>query len=179
MFEVLLILANLHPTNPISSQIITLLVRSSAPNAVSRIRLTPLFLLGWFCNLIGAALRYYCYQIMGDLFTFELSIRKDHTLITSGPYSFVRHPSYTGALIAALGTVMCYLSNGSWFVECSGWIVEGNGVLGGLRAAIVGILLIALVSRTRKEDEMLKRQFDKQWEDWSKMVPYRLIPGLY
>lgn len=173
-------MANTCPTNPISNQILTSLVHTRDPsNAVFRIRLTPLFLFGWFLNALGTVLRYHCYRIMGELFAFELSIRKDHSLITSGPYAYVRHPSYTGALVAALGTVMSYLSSGSWLVECSGWIPDSLGVLGGLWAVIVGILLVALTSRTRKEDEMLKRQFGKQWEEWSKNVPYRLIPGVY
>src|SRR6185437_13420947 len=34
------------------------------------------------------------------------SIKKDHELVTSGPYRFVRHPIYTGIILALIGNVL-------------------------------------------------------------------------
>lgn len=35
-------------------------------------------------------------EALGNLFTFEVMIRKNHKLITDGPYAYLMHPSYTG-----------------------------------------------------------------------------------
>ena len=45
---------------------------------------------------------------MGSLFTFETSIRKGHTLITSGPYAIVRHPSYAGFTLVVIGMFLVH-----------------------------------------------------------------------
>ncbi|KAF8210971.1 hypothetical protein K438DRAFT_1808557, partial [Mycena galopus ATCC 62051] len=86
--------------------------------AASNFALTPLFLLGAALSLAGTAIRVRCYAILRSLFTFQLSIRADHHLITTGPYAVVRHPSYTGALLAGTGAVLCTLAPGAWAVEC-------------------------------------------------------------
>ena len=44
------------------------------------------------------------------MFTFEMSIRKDHMLITSGPYGVVRHPGYTGFLLVVIGMLLLHAS---------------------------------------------------------------------
>lgn len=48
-----------------------------------------------------------CYCELGNLFTFEVSIRNDHKLIQSGPYHTVRHPGYLGVLLSVAG-VSCW-----------------------------------------------------------------------
>lgn len=40
---------------------------------------------------------------MGHLFTFEMSIREDHRLVTDGPYAWIRHPGYTSVLCTFMG----------------------------------------------------------------------------
>jgi len=42
------------------------------------------------------------------MFTFEMSIRKNHKLITSGPYAIVRHPSYVGVILVASGLMLIH-----------------------------------------------------------------------
>lgn len=51
----------------------------------------------------GAALRAWCFRELGRLFTYEVGIREGHTLILTGPYSLVLHPSYTGTALMAAG----------------------------------------------------------------------------
>ena len=51
----------------------------------------------------GIGLRWYSILHLGRFFTVSVSIATDHQLIDTGPYRFVRHPSYTGALIAFIG----------------------------------------------------------------------------
>jgi protein-S-isoprenylcysteine O-methyltransferase len=53
--------------------------------------------------VLGLALRWYAILHLGRFFTTNVAIASDHRVIDSGPYRFVRHPAYTGSLIAVLG----------------------------------------------------------------------------
>ena len=66
------------------------------------------FFVGTFMASIGGLIRYKCYRAMGTLFTFEMSIRKGHMLITSGPYAIVRHPSYAGVILVVIGMFLVH-----------------------------------------------------------------------
>ncbi|KAK0470347.1 uncharacterized protein EV420DRAFT_108523 [Desarmillaria tabescens] len=146
------------------------------PSLNHTIQLTKPYLFFWICTILGSSLRVYCYRIMSSFFTFELSIRKDHKLITHGPYSIVRHPSYVGAMLCGIGAVGSHLSRGSWL---SNWI--NTTPIGWLSAwaFTMALVRIALVPRMNKEDNMLKDAFGKEWENWTWRVPYRLIPWVY
>jgi len=53
--------------------------------------------------LLGVALRWYAIRVLGQFFTRNVAIRHDHEIICSGPYRYVRHPFYSGYVLAALG----------------------------------------------------------------------------
>ena len=53
--------------------------------------------------VVGLALRWYSIFYLGRFFTVDVAIAEGHELIETGPYRFIRHPSYTGALLAFLG----------------------------------------------------------------------------
>lgn len=91
----------------LSRSILSLLVLKNDPD---KIRATPLFFLGTLLTGLGGYIRYKCYREMGTMFTFEMSIRRQHRLVTSGPYCIVRHPGYTGILCAVTGVVLWNLS---------------------------------------------------------------------
>ena len=57
------------------------------------------------------------YRYLGQFFLFEPNIQRGHELIISGPYSVVRHPSYTGLILIFGGLFPWYLSKGSWIIE--------------------------------------------------------------
>ncbi|MEN3368339.1 MAG: hypothetical protein V7609_482 [Verrucomicrobiota bacterium] len=61
--------------------------------------------------ILALAFRMYAIWRLGRFFTVNVAIAADHQLIDSGPYRFVRHPSYTGALFAFFGIV---LTMGNW-----------------------------------------------------------------
>ena len=67
--------------------------------------------LGVVIFMAGLILRWYSIIRLGRFFTVNVAIAEDHQLIESGPYRWVRHPSYTGALLAFLGFG---LSLGDW-----------------------------------------------------------------
>ncbi|KAF9238466.1 hypothetical protein BU15DRAFT_75164 [Melanogaster broomeanus] len=172
---------------PVSQNIIKHLINSSNPQrALTQVSsLTPAFLAGSILSIAGSLLRIHCYRTLGTMFTFELSIRRDHKLITSGPYSVVRHPSYTGGIGIRLGSLLCSLNHHSWLVVCSGLFPSLDAeprltnVLACMWVSIVVALCIGLMQRMRNEDDMLEKDFGERWKEWAKRVPYRLVPWVY
>jgi len=61
--------------------------------------------------VLGVALRWYSVIHLGRFFTMSVAISRDHQLVDSGPYHFVRHPSYTGSLLAVFGFTLILLQN--------------------------------------------------------------------
>jgi protein-S-isoprenylcysteine O-methyltransferase len=59
----------------------------------------------------GLVLRWYSIFYLGPLFTVNVAIADDHRLIDTGPYKYIRHPSYAGALLAFLGLGISF---GNW-----------------------------------------------------------------
>ena len=57
------------------------------------------------CALLaaGLVLRMWSIRVLARFFTVDVKVHADHELIERGPYRWVRHPSYTGALLAFLG----------------------------------------------------------------------------
>jgi protein-S-isoprenylcysteine O-methyltransferase Ste14 len=62
-----------------------------------------LFFVGVCLMLLGIALRWYAATILGKYFTFDVAIQTGQGLVDSGPYRYIRHPSYSGALLTLLG----------------------------------------------------------------------------
>jgi protein-S-isoprenylcysteine O-methyltransferase len=69
------------------------------------------YLFGFTLFLGGLALRWYSIGYLGRYFTVDVSISTEHMLIDSGPYRYVRHPAYAGALLAFIGLGFCF---GNW-----------------------------------------------------------------
>jgi protein-S-isoprenylcysteine O-methyltransferase Ste14 len=88
----------------------------------------------------------------------RIQAERGHRVITAGPYRVVRHPGYTGALLAALASP---LALGSW-----------------LSAFIVPVALVALVRRIRAEEALLMRELPG-YADYARKVRWRLVPGLW
>ena len=94
---------------------------------------------------------------LGKNLTDTVVIRKEHSLITSGPYRWVRHPFYTACAIWLVGGS---LAMANWFVL----------VLG-------GILVGFLVARTRIEEEKLLERYDEDYRDFMRRTG-RFLPRL-
>ena len=75
-----------------------------------------------FFSLGGPLLRLWAMHTLGKTyFTFAVTIRHNHELITAGPYRILLHPSYTG-LIAGVAGLMQYLGGpGLWFRSWIFW----------------------------------------------------------
>ena len=58
---------------------------------------------GLIVIITGMLIRFLAIKQLGRFFTVDVTIRKDHELMQSGFYKYVRHPSYTGSLLSFLG----------------------------------------------------------------------------
>ena len=127
----------------------------------------------------GGLTRFLSYREMGRLYTWELSVKRDHHLITTGPYSVVRHPGYAAIGLASFGALFTTFGPGSLLRE-GGYLDSTWGKV--LAWLWVGYQLSATVKLWRRcpvEDRVLKEQFPEEWEAWSKKTPYKLIPYVY
>src|SRR6266498_1396694 len=66
---------------------------------------TPGDILSFLLIVLGSTLRIYSIQTLGHYFTCNVEILKDHKLVTTGPYKYIRHPSYSGGIM--LSFVLC------------------------------------------------------------------------
>jgi len=142
-------------------------------------QLPPAVLLGCLAMAAGGAIRLASYRGLGSMFRWEVSIQESHKLITSGIYSVVRHPSYTGNLIFSIGDIILLFARGTVLQECivpaHGWVQVFIWALSFTRIAAT----IWLSWRSQEEDKLLKREFGKQWEAWAGRTRYRMIPLVY
>ena len=90
--------------------------------------------------------------------TVRLQPERGQTVVSSGPYSLVRHPGYLGSLIASLG--MPLLLDSLWAF---------------LPVIIFGFFFIL---RTRLEDRFLQENL-AGYSAYAKEVRYRLFPGIW
>jgi protein-S-isoprenylcysteine O-methyltransferase len=66
-----------------------------------------LFITGLALMAAGVALRWYSIHALGRSFTVVVATRTGQSVIESGPYRWIRHPSYTGALVTLTGVILC------------------------------------------------------------------------
>jgi protein-S-isoprenylcysteine O-methyltransferase Ste14 len=107
----------------------------------------------------GFALRFWAVRTLGRFFRVEVTVDTGQTLVETGPYARLRHPSYTGLLVVYLGLGICldsYLSV----------------------AAVVLLPLAAVVNRIDHEERMLRRELGEPYRAYSTRTA-RLIPGVW
>jgi len=110
------------------------------------------YALGWALHLWAmAANRFHALVV-------RIQHDRGQTVVTDGPYRYVRHPSYVGAIVQALSAPL--LLGSAWALI--------PGVLGG----------ILLVLRTVLEDRTLQRELDG-YQEYAARVRYRLLPGVW
>ncbi len=106
----------------------------------------------------GLVLRQWAIAVLGRFFTLTVRVQSDHTLVESGPYRLVRHPSYTGLLLVILGIPLALQT----------WI----GVL--LNLVVFGLVF---GYRIYVEERALKSRLGESYVSYSKRTK-RLIPYL-
>ena len=86
--------------------IASIVVLNLAPRVVpaAAIRPAPVaFAAGLVILLTGLVLRGWSFKALGQYFTHTVMVSTDQPVIASGPYRVLRHPSYTGILLGAVG----------------------------------------------------------------------------
>jgi protein-S-isoprenylcysteine O-methyltransferase len=117
------------------------------------------YFLGFILFLAGLALRWYSIGYLGRYFTVDVSISAEHRLVDSGPYHYVRHPTYTGALLAFVGLGFCF---GNWLTILF------------LTVPIIG----AFLWRIWIEERALTEALGEDYRAYMRRTK-RLIPGVY
>ena len=174
--EIAAILAHEYPSS-LSSDILSTLFKDSS--SVNRLQPTVAWGVGFALLTLGSALRKVCYMTLGRMFTFQLAVVKEHKLITSGPYAVVRHPAYTGFFMATTGLLMVQLVPGTYLAESGIFDRRWTKVVAGAWVIWVLLLQLSVVKRIAKEDEVLRKEFGKEWDEWARRTPYRLVPYVY
>ena len=176
--EIILIIAINNPNHKYSALILRALLFKN--NNAANLRLTPATFSGAIMTIFGTLIRISTYHHLGKHFRFEASIQKDHELITGGPYSIVRHPSYTAILFTHSGWLLWQFGSGSWVRE-SGLL---STLAGKIVVSVFGVLVILVSSvmtfgRMTSEDTALQARFGVEWDQWATRVRYQIIPGIY
>lgn len=135
------------------------------------------FISGTSVAALASVLRFASFRALGHHFTYQLAILPSHKLVTTGPYAYVRHPSYIALPLIVLGWASSFTSQGTVLRE---WIGESK-VDGLVLSVLIGLLYVGwqFVKRAEVEDQVLREKFGKEWEEWAAVVKYRFIPGLY
>jgi protein-S-isoprenylcysteine O-methyltransferase Ste14 len=87
-----------------------------------------------------------------------VTIQEDHKLITTGPYSYIRHPRYLGIILLLSGMSLVFRS----------WMA--------FIFALASVLV--LIWRIRDEENLMHQEFTDTWEQYTKRS-WRLIPYIY
>ncbi|KAL1744681.1 hypothetical protein HDZ31DRAFT_38164 [Schizophyllum fasciatum] len=145
----------------------------------SQISASPVFVVCGLAAAAGGFIRWCCYRALGRMFTFEMSIRQGHRLVTSGPYAYARHPGYTAILLTVTGIAGMHAAEGSWIRQC-GVTGTPEGLLAvATYLTLVSVVTTGLLRRMSAEDESLKKEFGREWDEWAAKVPWKLVPHIY
>ncbi|KAF8803362.1 hypothetical protein BYT27DRAFT_7226027 [Phlegmacium glaucopus] len=176
--EIATLIANATPSSKLSRTILSML--ASNGGTPHKLRMTPVSTIGAALIAGGMMLRMRTFRELGRFFRYDISIQKDHELIISGPYAYVRHPSYTGLLLANIGWFLWNSASGSWVMESGLWTtVAGKALFIAYALNLIVFASIVTLSRMGAEDVALRKQFGSAWDEWAKKVPYFVIPGIY
>ena len=108
--------------------------------------------------ILGVALAIWARHTIGTNWSGIITLKEGHALVQTGPYVIVRHPIYSGLILAMLGSAI---------------------VLGELRGLLsVGLMPLSFTRKMNDEERLMKTQFPKEYPEYQARVK-RLIPFLY
>ena len=112
---------------------------------------------GVLITWIGVAFAIWARVHIGKNWSGLVTFKQDHQLICTGPYRWVRHPIYTGLLLAVLGTALVL---GEW-----------RGIAGFV------LLVVAHILKAQREEALMSRHFGSVYEDYRRKTGF-LVPGI-
>jgi protein-S-isoprenylcysteine O-methyltransferase Ste14 len=113
--------------------------------------------LGTILVFLGLLFALWARAHLGRNWSGAVTVKKGHTLITSGPYRWVRHPIYSGVLLALFGTALA--------------IGEARGFIA------TALILIGFVIKLMVEEARMRETF-ADYADYCRHTA-RLIPGMF
>ena len=115
--------------------------------------------IGLLMAVSGLAFRAWAVYQLGRFFTWHVTVQEGQNVITSGPFRFVRHPSYTGALFLYVGALVMI---NAWYAA----------------ACALVFMTLAFVRRINTEEKYLREQLGQPYVDYSKSVKM-IIPYVW
>ncbi|KAK3804725.1 MAG: hypothetical protein JOS17DRAFT_725557 [Linnemannia elongata] len=144
--------------------------------------------------LLGYALRKWSFVTLDRFFTYQLTIRSGHKLVQSGPYTYLRHPSYTGAILNGVCFTFLLFHQGLWNVFTLLASRAASAVLQtkvAVPTSVLGfeteywtmlsyglMMVYGTAYRVRNEEAMLKSHFGREWDVYASKR-WRFIPFVY
>jgi protein-S-isoprenylcysteine O-methyltransferase Ste14 len=177
--EILVVAAAAYPAAASPGILHTFCQPGPTPDARALASLHPIFVCGAAMLAFGSLGRIWCYRTLGRLFTFELSVRPNHVLVTTGPYALVRHPSCTAAIAVIFAFPLLHLAPGSWACECAASAYTGWLLATAVYLATISWAIIALAIRGPVEDLKLRGHFGDTWVGYRRRVCWAYIPFVY
>jgi len=113
---------------------------------------------GLLLTLAGFILMNWSVLALGKQFSINVTIQKNHQLITIGPYKYIRHPRYAGIIVFFGGVTLTFLSL--------------------ISLIIVFFLFLVLIWRIKDEEKLMHEEFKEEWEEYTKKT-FSLIPFVY
>ncbi|HKE45024.1 MAG TPA: isoprenylcysteine carboxylmethyltransferase family protein [Steroidobacteraceae bacterium] len=119
---------------------------------------SPLYLIGIVLVVAGLGFAVWARVHLGGNWSAVVTLKEGHSLVRTGPYGLVRHPIYTGLLIALLGTA---LSRNDW-------------------CALLGFAIItaALIRKLSIEERWMMNAFKDEYAEYKSRVA-ALIPFVF
>lgn len=114
---------------------------------------------GLACLALGTSFRLWAIRTLDKAFAAVVQIKHGQQLVTTGPYRWLRHPSYTGAWAAMIGAALLMHSN-------LGLMIMGPG------------MLLVYVRRIAVEERALEVGFGEQYLNMKRNTQ-RLLPGVW
>jgi protein-S-isoprenylcysteine O-methyltransferase Ste14 len=113
-------------------------------------------IIGGACTLVGIAYFHWTHNTLGKNWSATLEVLKDHELIMSGPYKYIRHPMYASVYLIYVG----------FLILTANWLV---GVL------LLAPFTLLYISRVRSEEQMMLEKFGEKYQEYMKKSG-RLFP---
>jgi protein-S-isoprenylcysteine O-methyltransferase Ste14 len=118
----------------------------------------PLGPVGLAITVVGVAFTIWARVVLGNLWSGRVTLKEGHRLVKTGPFAFTRHPIYTGALTAGVGTALA----------------DGR-----IRVALgLALAAFAFVRKIGVEEGVLAKEFGQEHAEYRARVA-RLVPFLW
>lgn len=111
---------------------------------------------GLAIQVLGLLFAVWARRILGANWSARVAIGAEQFLVFGGPYRYVRHPIYSGLLLALFGSLLV--------------IGTGQAALG------FGLIVVSIVIKIRREEAALREHFGEAYEEYARKTP-ALIPG--